>query len=204
MNLTDDLSDYEVEWEGNPISIQEAVTRLKKGKYPESLVIFHPMYGTTSFNLYGPYYSFGQSGPAPSRWGLARSSAIQPIMKESILPTIDYVFENISERVVKAIALYTGSQKLLRNRLNVAKQMMRKSGQNVPRNVEQIIFEQIGEKKPVTSSFNVPNNQARIQTNLFTNEVNMPRHLKKINTTLFNGGKRKSKKSRQTRRKYHK
>lgn len=46
-------------------------------------------------------------------------------------------------------------------------------------------------------------NLERISPNLFNNTVNMPRHLKKINTTLFsNGGKRKQRSKTRRQRKH--
>lgn len=190
----DELNDFEVDWNRQSIPIEKAVQRLQNGEFPDDLFIFHPTYGTVNMGIaYDNTYSVGRSGPSFMRGAIARSFGNSIVDKEHLLDFIDDVFGNV---VTKLEQLSLGRQKLLRLQLEAARKVMRSSGQNIPRNVENIILQQIGEKKPVTSAYNVPNSQARIQTNLFTNEVVMPRHLKKINTTLFNGGKRKTKRQR--------
>lgn len=197
--FVEEVKYYEVEWNDEPLSIQDAIQRIQNGFFPESLVVFHPTYGTVNYDIWNDdSYSVARRGASVngSRGGLARTFGNRTIGKEFLLEDINEIFNNVATKVNQ---VRSGKQKLLRAQTEAARKLMRNSGQEVPRNVEQGILEMIGEKKPVTSAFNVPNNQARIQTNLFTNEVVMPRHLKKINTTLFNGGKRRGKATRKQR-----
>jgi hypothetical protein len=193
--LVEEIKYYEVTWEGEPLSIEETIQRIQNGYFPQGLVIYHPTYGTVNFSLFDNVYMKTRSGPPlnGTRGGIARTFANQMVDKEYLLQDINEIFGDLAKRLS---SLQIGRQKALRLQTEVARKLMRNSGQNVPRNVEQGILELIGAKKPVKSSFNILNNQARIQTNLFTNEVVQPRHLKKINTTLFNGGKRRGKATR--------
>ncbi len=199
------FSQYEVTWNQSDISIQDAVQRIESGLYPDDLSIFHPDFGTVYYSILGDRYLVQRLGPPVMgmRSGLARTFGNRQMGKEFLLEDINYIFPDIVSKVRK---YKVAKQKLVQLQSEAARKLLRKSNRPVPRNIEQEIVEIIGEKKPVKGAFNVINSQAKVDTTLFTNgEVNIPRHLKKINTTLFtNKGGRRTKKSRQTRRKQKK
>lgn len=178
--------------------IREVIRRLQKNEYPASLTLFHKDHGTVSFHQMQPnlYLCYRRGPPLNgTREGIARSFGNLSMEPRWLLPHIDDIFGNI---VTDVIALeHSARAKLLKLQLEAARKMMQESKTYVPRELENIVSQMIGEKKPVTGAYSVPNAMAKINTSVFNDEVNVPRHLKKINTTLFtNGGKRKSRRQR--------
>lgn len=194
-NYQPSLQDFIVEWDGQEIPVEVAIPRIQHGETPGTLLVYHPEYGTVTYGGYPNGYLVMRQG-APlngTRFGVARTFGNKVIRRQDLLEDIDDVFENVSERVA---VLLKAREKVLKLQLESAKKMMNRSQQDVPREVQNIVYQMIGEPEPVKGAYNVPNSLAKINTTLFTNEVNMPRHLKKINTTLFS-----NKKSRKARRK---
>lgn len=200
MSVIEKLAGFESEWNNESISIREVVRRLQEGVYPAGLVIFHKDYGTLQFNniMPGVYLAF-RIGPPISgrRGGVGRTFGNITMDAEWILPHIDDVFDNVSSDIdIQKRA----AQKLLKLQTEGARKMMNQSSQNIPREIQNVVAQMIGERRPVPGAYNVPDRMAMIHTSLLNEEVNVPRHLKKINTTLFaNGGKRKA--TRRLRRK---
>jgi hypothetical protein len=179
------LKEYTVEWNREPIDIIDAIKRIRNGDYPQNLDINHPYYGTVLYTLHGTIYVVSKTS------SFGRSFANTFINQPFLLNSIDSHFDNLSDFIE---ALNIGRQKLLRTQLNATRKFLNTSNEYIPREVANIIYQQVGEKPVTKGAYNVSNSQAKINTSLFTNgEVPMNRNLKKINTTLFNGGKRKSK-----------
>ena len=193
MSVAAKLAEFESEWNEEPLPIEEVVDRLQTGVYPTSLFVFHKDYGTLSFGEMNPNdYLVARMGPPidKRRGGLARTFGNLRMESKWILPHIDDIFDNVSGDIDLQ---RRSSAKLIKLQSEAARKMLNKSSQNIPREMQNIVAQMIGEKKPVTAAYSVPNSMAKINTSLFNEEVNMPRHLKKVNTTLFaNGGKRKS------------
>ena len=171
----EEYKEYNVQWDGDSIDIMDAIKRIRSGDYPQNLDINHPYYGTVLYTLHGTIYVVSKTSP------FGRSFANTFINQPFLLNSIDSHFDNISDFVQ---ALNIGRQKLLRTQLNATRKLLNTSNEYIPREVANIIYQQVGEKPVVKGAYNVINSQNKISTNLFKNggKRKSKRHTKKKGT----------------------
>jgi hypothetical protein len=198
------LADYQVEWEGQAIPIQSAMLRLETGNFPESMSIHHQRYGTlriSSPGLFGFDYISETNAPAPVHTGIGfglhrtyASGAAAPgfLNRNDILTLIHSEFPALEDELNAFRSRVRGkTQNVQREGLRrMIRREENRSGRHMPNELRQEAEEMLGENHPVRGAFNVKKNFSQ------------------INTSLFQGGKkrrktlRKTKKRKQTRRRH--
>ena len=188
------LSDYTVEWEGQAIPIQSAILRIETGNFPQSIRIAHPRDGTITISspgMFGFHY-LAERDDVPHHIGIGHglhrtyASGVRTagyFNQNDLLAFLYSEFGSLEMEIQDFRSRVRGKTQGLQ-REGLRRMFNReeiRSGRNMPYELRQEAAEMLGENHPVRGAFNVKKN------------------FSKINTTLFQGGK-KRRKTRKTRK----
>lgn len=187
------LSDYTVEWDGQVIPIQSAILRIESGQFPDSLRISHRRDGTITIStpgIFGFHY-IAERDEVPQHIGIGHglhrtyasgASTAGYFNQNDLLAFLYSEFYSLEMELEEFRSRVRGKvqghqREALRRMINREEN---RSGRHMPYELREEAAEMLGENRPVRGAFNVKKNFSR------------------INTTLFQGGKKR--KGRKTRK----